>query len=63
MTLGLHDLLCTTGVRLLRSLKSCGQVSFNRSTTYARSTSYDVMILVLHASNTFALPPPHKFSS
>lgn len=56
MKLGLHDLFCATGLRLLRSLKSCGQASFNRSTTYARSTSYGV-ILVLHASSTFALPP------
>ena len=58
MTLGSHDLLCATGLRLLRSLDSGGpyrQVLFNRSTTYARSTSYDV-ILILHASNTSALP-------
>lgn len=43
-------------LRSLESGESYRQVSFNRSTTYARSTSYDV-ILVLHASNAFALPP------
>lgn len=58
MTLGLHDLPCATGLRLLRSLESGEshrQVLFNRSTTYAGGTSHDV-ILVLHASSTFALP-------
>jgi hypothetical protein len=56
MTLGLHYLLCATGLRLLRSLRCCGQASFSRSTTYARSMSYDV-VLVLHASNTHLLFP------
>lgn len=56
MKLGSHDLLCATELRLLRSLRSRGQASFNRSTTHASSTSCDVA-LVLHASNTFALPP------